>query len=78
MFNPLVDNFDDLTDSEVDEKITELSRKYFQSRNPQLQQQVAVILEMFKEEARARRAREYQRQMENNGEEGLDNLINIS
>jgi hypothetical protein len=78
MFNPLVDSFDDLTDTEIENKISELSRKYFQSRNPQLQQQVAVILEMYKEEARARRAKEYLRQMENNGEEGLDNLINVS
>jgi hypothetical protein len=78
MFNPLVDSFNDLTDTEVESKIVELQRKYFQTNNPGLQQQIATILEMYKEEARARRAREYQRQIDNNGEEGLDNLINIS
>jgi tryptophanase len=78
MFNPLVDSFSDLTDTEVESKIVELQRKYFQTTNPGLQQQIATILEMYKEEARARRAREYQRQIDNNGEEGLDNLINIS
>ena len=78
MFNPLVDSFNDLTDTEVESKIVELQRKYFQTNNPGLQQQIATILEMYKEEARARRAREYQSQIDNNGEEGLDNLINIS
>lgn len=78
MFNPLVDSFSDLTDAEVEGKIIELQRKYFLTNNPSLQQQIATILEMYKEEARARRAREYQRQVEQNGNEGLDNLINIS
>jgi len=78
MFNPLVDNFDDLTDSEVENKITELSRKYFISRNPQVQQQISTILEMFKQEMRARRAKQQLKEREQNGENGLDNLINIS
>jgi hypothetical protein len=77
MFNPLVDDFSQLADSEVEEKISELSRKYFQSRNPQVQQQIAVILEMFKEEARARRERQFN-QLSQDDENGLDNLINIS
>jgi len=78
MFNPLVDSFDSLEDSEIDQKISELSRKYFQTKNPQLQQQVSVILEMYKEEMYARRAKAAQAQKEQNGESGLDNLINIS
>ena len=79
MFNPLVDSFDSLEDSEIDQKISELSRKYFQTKNPQLQQQVSVILEMYKQEARTRSAKEMQRiKDEQNGESGLDNLINIS
>lgn len=77
MFNPLVDSFDSLSDSEIDAKISELARKYFQSHNPQLQQQVATILEMYKEEARCRRAKQYQKIQQNN-DNGLDSLINIS
>lgn len=78
MFNPLVDNFSELEDSEVDSKISELSRKYFQTRNPQLQSQIAVILEMYKQEMATRRAKAVQQLREQNGEKGLDNLINIS
>ena len=77
MFNPLVDDFSALTDTEVEEKVVELGRKYWMSRNPDLQAQVATILEMYKEEARARRARAYQ-QSQDNGNDSLDNLININ
>jgi metal-responsive CopG/Arc/MetJ family transcriptional regulator len=79
MFNPLVDSFDDLTNAQIDESIRDLSKKYFQSRNPQVQQQISTILEMYKQEARTRSAKEMQRiKDEQNGESGLDNLINIS
>lgn len=77
MFNPLVDDFSALTDTEVEEKVVELGRKYWMSRNPDLQAQIATILEMYKEEARARRARAYQQSQQNN-DSGLDNLININ
>ena len=77
MFNPLVDNFNKLSDSEIDTKISELGRKYFQTHNPQVQQQIATILEMYKQEAHTRRALQYQKNQEND-ENGLDSLINIS
>ena len=77
MFNPLVDSFDDLTDSEVDDKIQELSRKYWQTKNPSLQQQISTVLEMFKAEAATRRAKQLQKSQTDN-ESGLANLINVS
>jgi L-arabinose isomerase len=79
MFNPLVDSLKDLTDSEVESKISELSRKYFlASRNPQLQTQVQTILEMYRLELESRIAHKKIKQDEENGNSGLDNLINIS
>jgi hypothetical protein len=48
------------------------------THNPQLQTQIAAILDMYREEVRARRARQYQQQQEQNGKSGLDSLINIS
>lgn len=80
MFNPLVDSFENLTDTQVDQAVNELSRKYFLTRNPQLQMQIATILEMYKEEMRARNAKSMQKLHHNqeNGEDGLDNLININ
>lgn len=77
-FNPLLDSFDDLTDTQIDEKVQQLSRKYWQTRNPDLQLQIASILEMYQEEARSRRAIAARRSQEENGRNDLDNLINIS
>jgi hypothetical protein len=78
MFNPLVDNFDDLTNAEIENKITELSRKYFISRNPQVQQQIAVLLDMFKQELHSRITKQRLQDRLQNGENGLDNLINVN
>ena len=78
MFNPLLDSFDELTDSEIENKISELTRKYFIAKNPQLQHQINTILEMHKEEMRSRRAKQKLKEQEQNGENGLDNLINVS
>lgn len=76
-FNPLVDDFSKLTDPELESKVIELGRKYFMSRNPQVQMQIAALLDMYKEELRARRARA-QLQSLQNGNSDLDNLININ
>jgi len=78
MFNPLVDDLSQLEDSEIENKISELSRKYFQARNPDLQRQIAVILEMYKQEIVTRREKARLQQIQENGESGLDSLINVS
>jgi|TARA_B110000858_G_C17498996_1_gene335131 hypothetical protein len=78
MFNPLVDSFADLSDAEVENKSIELQRKYFMTNNPQVQEQISAILDMYQEENRARRAKSYLQQNEQNGESGLDSLINVS
>ena len=79
MFNPLVDSFSELKDAEIENKIVELQRKYFQAgANPQLQQQVQAILEMYKLEMQERRSKSLQKQNQDDGENSLDNLINIS
>jgi len=76
MFNPLVDSFEDLNDTQLQEKIQDLSRRYFQTRNPGLQNQIVVMLDMFKQEQTARL---YKKQNSDNDEDSdLDNLININ
>jgi|TARA_B100000424_G_scaffold260596_1_gene244608 hypothetical protein len=79
MINPLIDNLDNLTTQEVEEKITDLQKKYFQTRNPSLQMQVAHLLDIYKIELQDRRVKELNRQRsQEEGENSLDNLINIS
>lgn len=79
MFNPLVDNFCELTDTQIEEKIVELGKKYWQAaNNPALQNQIGTILEMYKQEIASRRARAYQKQNDNEDDSDLDSLININ
>lgn len=74
MFNPLVDNFENLTDVEVEDATRDLSRKYFQTRNPQVQQQIATLLDMYREELRSRMAK---KSVQSDNPE-LDDLIKVS
>lgn len=79
MHNPLVHSLQDLTINQLEEKVTELQRKYFMTRNLQVQMQIANLLDVYREELHTRRAIEYQRQKDQeNGGSGLDKLINIS
>ena len=78
MLNPLVDSLTDLSINELEDKIVVLQRRYFMTANLGVQSQITNFLEIYKEEVHTRRMIEYQRQNENNGDEGLDNLINVS
>ena len=78
MLHPLLDSLSELSDTDVETKISELGKKFWQTTNPQVKDQIASVLEIYKEEAKARRAKFLLKQKENNGENDLDNLINIS
>jgi hypothetical protein len=80
MINPLIDSLSQYTVNELEEKVMDLQRKYFQTHNPDLQLQIANILDIYKNELHTRRAIEAQRQREqlDDGENSLDNLINVS
>jgi hypothetical protein len=74
--HPLISHLEDLKDSEIDSKINDLTKKYFQSMNPQLRQQVAMALDSYKEEQAKRRQAEWQKMVDNR-DKNLDKLINI-
>ena len=79
MLNPLVDSLADLSTNELEDKIVVLQRRYFMTANPGVQHQIANFLEIYQQEVQTRRAIEYQRQKDqDNGESGLDSLINVS
>ncbi len=77
--NPFVDNLQDISTTELSEKISDLSRKYFMTNNPEVQNQIRTVLEMYRTEAVSRQAKEtFDQNKSENGENSLDNLINIS
>jgi hypothetical protein len=75
MFNPLADSFEDLTDSQIQEKVQDLTKRYYQTRNPELQNQIAVMLDMFRQEQTTRM---YKQKQQDEDDPDLDNLININ
>jgi len=77
MFNPLAEDLSKLKDAEVENKIQELSRKYFQTNNHNIQHQITVFLDMYKAELATRRARMWQEQYQKRDTD-LDSLINVN
>jgi hypothetical protein len=76
MFNPLVDNLSELKDQEIEEKILELSKKYFQAQRLgkiEMLTQIETFIIMYKDE-RQRRLHARKSDLDND----LDQLINVS
>ena len=77
--HPFINNLSTLSDNEVEEKIFLLQRRFFQTSNPDLKSQIQLALDTYKDEMQSRRAVAAQRQKDDqDGENGLDNLININ
>lgn len=74
--HPLAEDFSTLKDSEIENRIQSLSRKYFQSSNPNVQHQIAMFLDMYKEEMASRQAKMWREQYQKRDTD-LDNLINV-
>ena len=76
MFNPLVDNLSELKDQEIEEKILELSKKYFQAQRLgkiEMLTQIETFIIMYKGE-RQKRLIAKKSDLDND----LDQLINVS
>lgn len=65
-----------LTDAELETRINDLTRKYWKTHNPYLQEQIVMQLDAHKDERRNREAIKWQ-ESQKNLDNGLDNLINI-
>jgi len=77
LFNPLTEDLSTLKDAEIENKIQDLSRKYFLSNNHAVQHQITVFLDMYKAELATRRARTWQEQYQKRDTD-LDSLINVN
>jgi hypothetical protein len=77
MFHPFEQNLSDLKDNELEEKVQELTRKYYQAYRlgkPELLTQISTFVTIYKDEL-SKRYRE-RTQTELNGD--LDQLINVN
>ena len=75
--HPLAEDFSQLKDAEIESKILDLSKKYWSTRNPAVQNQISMLLEMYNAEMGIRRAKVWQQQYQNR-DKVLDKLINVN
>lgn len=75
--HPLVDDLADLKDPELENKILDLSKKYWQTRNSDVQYQIRMLLDVYNDELRNRRSKLLQQQLENRNQD-LDKLIKVN
>jgi hypothetical protein len=75
--NPLSPDLSKMKETELENKLQELSKRYFQTNNASVQYQIAVLIDMYKYELSVRRAKQWQEQTQNLNKD-LDNLINVS
>lgn len=75
--HPLILDAGSIKTSELESKISDLTRKYFMTHNYELQTQMSAMLDVYKEELARRQHDEWERVMESRNK-GLDKLINVS
>ena len=73
----LAEDFTQLKDNEVEMKLQELSKKYWQTQNPMVRQQIAVFVDIYKTELSMRRAKMVEQQHQKRDKD-LDKLIKIN
>ena len=77
MIHPLAEDYAKLKDTEIESKLQDLSKKYFQSNNPAVKQQIAIFIDIYKTELSSRRAKAME-QLYQRRDKDLDSLIKVS
>jgi len=75
--HPGIGDLSDLTENQLDEKITQLSRYYHVTANDDVRRQMILVLDEYKLELETRRM-QAKKKMQQDSDNDLDNLINIS
>ena len=73
MLQQFAHNLTELSDKDLDDKLSELTKKYFQTRNPEAKHQLQLMINSYKLEMNERLIKSRQ-----NDNKGLDKLIDIS
>lgn len=76
MIHPLVNDISTLKDAEIEGKIQDLQRKYFQTQNTSIKQQMMLFLDLYRSEMQSRRAKALEQQYQKRDRD-LDGLINV-
>jgi hypothetical protein len=77
MIHPLAEDFSQLKDAEIEAKLQDLSKKYWQTQNPSVKQQISLFMDLYKTEISVRRAKQFEQQYQKRDKD-LDSLIKVS
>ena len=75
--HPLINDLSSFRDTELETKISQLTNHYYSSSNPQVKQQLIMLIDSYRDELSSRRTKELERSMANKNKD-IDKLINIS
>ena len=74
--HPLIGDLSVFKDGEIENKINELTRRYFTVQNPDVQNQIIMVLDTYKEELANRQRLAYEKMMSSRNKD-LDKLIKV-
>jgi hypothetical protein len=75
--HPNVSDLKSLTDSQLEQKLLRLNSIYFMTENPDVRQQMILLMDTYKLELNERLLATKMKQL-NQGKDDLDSLINVS
>lgn len=74
--HPLINDLSAFRDNELEEKISQLTKRYFTIHNPDVQNQIIMVLNTYKDELAKRQQAAYEKMM-NTRNKDLDKLIKV-
>jgi len=78
MMHPLQENLAEYSDAVLEQKLLKLNHMYFVTDNPDVRHQMILLMDGYKLELEARRTAAKLKQQQENGDNSLDDLINVS
>lgn len=74
--HPLSGSFSEMKDSEIESKISDLTKKYFMTSSSDVKYQISLLLEDYNAEINRRRGEQLKKMMDQR-DKSLDKLIKI-
>lgn len=78
MIHPHEHEIKNYTDTQLEQKLLKLNQMYFMTDNQDMRQQMILLIDGYKLEIESRRAAARLRQEQDQGDNPLDDLINVS
>ena len=78
MIHPHENELKNYTDAQLEQKLLKLNHMYFMTENQDMRQQMILLIDGYKLEIEARRAAVKLKQEQDQGDNPLDDLINVS